>query len=136
VSGREGRSSPEDLPEDLDDDGDGDAAFIDALIGPLPSPREMTREQSERLDRRFYAMVEEQRRAWARRQRRRRWAIASAVVAVGVVGVGVGLAVRKAPSADRAGAPALMKARAQPSATGSAGPRDSELVNGVGVPRR
>jgi hypothetical protein len=115
VSDREGWSPFEDPPEDPD------AAFIDALLGPRREPREMTPEQSERLDRRFHAMVEEQRRAWALRQRRRR-AIAGAVVAVAVVGAGAGLWMgRLLPAAaDVSGAPAAIKARLPVSETGAA----------------
>jgi hypothetical protein len=129
VSDREGRSSPEDLPEDPD------AAFIDALLGPPPEPREMTPEQSARLDRRFYAMVEEQRRAFARRRRRR--VIACAAVAVLAVAAGTGLVIARQSPGPTWGASTLMRARAPASAVPSTpASHDAESVNGVGVPRK
>jgi hypothetical protein len=129
VNDREGRVSGEALPEDSDD------AFIRALLGPRPEPREMTPEQSERLDRRFYAMLEEQRRAGARR--RRHLAIAGTAVAVVAVGAGAGLALGRRSFQDSVPASALARARAlmrveppPPAPRGSAG------VNGGAVPRR
>jgi hypothetical protein len=130
VSDREGRFSFEDLPEDPD------AAFIDALLGPRPEPREMTPEQSERLDRQFYAMVEEQRRAFARRRWRRRLIAGSAVAAV-TVAAGAGLVLARHSPGRTWAASALMKARVPASAAPSVpAPHDAESVNGVGVPRK
>jgi hypothetical protein len=133
VSDRERRVSGETLPEDPE------PAWIGALLdGPHEVP-EMTPEQSERLDRRFYAMVEEQRREQARRRQAK--VFAAAAVTVAVVGAGAGLVIGRRSSADaeRAPAQALAKARARApvsAAASASAPPDLGAVNGTGRPRR
>jgi hypothetical protein len=80
----------------------------------------MTPERSERLDRQFYAMVEEQRRAFARKRRRRR-VIAGVAVAAVAVAAGAGIViVRHPPGLTWAVSALRMKAPAPASAAPSA----------------